>query len=164
MRDDLFKEHARRMSEPEARARALQELSKNILSATAINNRNRGLPDAFPDPIAAVADSFGLCELLPNSLRQPTTRPPVPRHRPTRPISPPIPSFTSAYEQGVRDTLQEYKGRMRAREEYVYEPPLVQEVDMPARIVGGRSTRHTGKSHCSAPDAGFRRTAFQPLI
>lgn len=45
--------------------------------------------------------------------------------------------YKRAYEQGVRDTLQEYKGRMRAREEYVYEPPLVQEVDMPARIVGG---------------------------
>ena len=28
MRDDLFKEHARHMSEPEARARALHELSE----------------------------------------------------------------------------------------------------------------------------------------
>lgn len=45
--------------------------------------------------------------------------------------------YKRAYEQGVRDTLQEYKQRMRAREQYVYEPPLVQEVDMPARIVGG---------------------------
>lgn len=45
--------------------------------------------------------------------------------------------YKRAYEQGVRDTLQEYKGRMRAREQYVYEPPLVQEVDVPARIIGG---------------------------
>ena len=35
---------------------------------------------------------------------------------------------------------------MRARGEYVYEPPLVQEVDMPARIVGGRSPGTQEKS------------------
>lgn len=45
--------------------------------------------------------------------------------------------YRNAYEQGVRETLQEYKQRLRARQEYVYEPPLVQDVDMPARIVNG---------------------------
>lgn len=45
--------------------------------------------------------------------------------------------YRKAYEAGVRDTLQEYKQRMRAREEYVFEPPVMQEVWVPARIVGG---------------------------
>lgn len=45
--------------------------------------------------------------------------------------------FKKAYEQGVRDTLNEYKARMRARSEYVWEPPLVQNVMMPARVIGG---------------------------
>lgn len=45
--------------------------------------------------------------------------------------------YRKAYEAGVRDTLQEYKQRLRAREQYVYEPPVMQEVWVPARIVGG---------------------------
>lgn len=45
--------------------------------------------------------------------------------------------YRKAYEAGVRDTLQEYKQRMRAREQYVFEPPVMQEVWVPARIVGG---------------------------
>lgn len=42
-----------------------------------------------------------------------------------------------AYEQGVRDTLQDFKGRMRAQAGFTYEPPLVEVIDMPARQVNG---------------------------
>lgn len=45
--------------------------------------------------------------------------------------------YKNAYEQGVRDTVREFKSRMRARSQFVWEPPIVQEVWVPGRVVGG---------------------------
>jgi hypothetical protein len=45
--------------------------------------------------------------------------------------------YKRAYQDGVRDTLREYKSRMRARETFVYEPPILQEVWIPGRVIGG---------------------------
>jgi len=42
-----------------------------------------------------------------------------------------------AYAQGVRDTLQDFKGRMRARSQFVWEPPIVEMVEMPAANMNG---------------------------
>ncbi len=42
-----------------------------------------------------------------------------------------------AYERGVRDVLEDYRGRMRASEHFVYEPPVIEYVDMPAEIRSG---------------------------
>lgn len=45
--------------------------------------------------------------------------------------------YKRAYEEGVRDTMREFKSRMRAREQFVWEPPIVQEVWVPGRVLGG---------------------------
>jgi hypothetical protein len=42
-----------------------------------------------------------------------------------------------AYEQGVRDTLEDFKGRMRASSGFVWEPPLIEWVAMPAQQING---------------------------
>ena len=44
--------------------------------------------------------------------------------------------YKRAYEQGVRDTMNEYKDRMRARGDYVFEPTVMQRVLIPARVIG----------------------------
>lgn len=43
----------------------------------------------------------------------------------------------SAYENGVRDTLEDFKGRMDARKVFTYEPPVVEYVEMPAQVING---------------------------
>lgn len=42
-----------------------------------------------------------------------------------------------AYEKGARDTLEDFKGRMNARAGFVWEPPLIEMVEMPAAQVNG---------------------------
>lgn len=42
-----------------------------------------------------------------------------------------------AYQRGARDTLEDFKGRMRAKAGFVWEPPLVEMVEMPAAQVNG---------------------------
>jgi len=44
----------------------------------------------------------------------------------------------AAYEAGVRQTLNDFKGRMQAREVFTYEPPMVEYVKMPAQIINGQ--------------------------
>ncbi len=43
----------------------------------------------------------------------------------------------TAYQRGVEDTLKEFRGQMHARESFVYEPPLVDMVEMPAQVING---------------------------
>ncbi len=45
--------------------------------------------------------------------------------------------LTDAYKQGVQDTLSDFKGRMRARSQFVWEPPIIEMVDMPASVQNG---------------------------
>jgi len=42
-----------------------------------------------------------------------------------------------AYQQGVRDTLRDLKGRMRAEQHFTYEPPIVEHVEVPAQVTNG---------------------------
>jgi hypothetical protein len=42
-----------------------------------------------------------------------------------------------AYKQGVSDVLEDFKGRMRAQEGFVYEPTLIEYVEMPAAVHNG---------------------------
>ena len=42
-----------------------------------------------------------------------------------------------AYERGVRDTLEDFRGRMHARSGFVWEPPMIEMVDMPAANING---------------------------
>lgn len=42
-----------------------------------------------------------------------------------------------AYEKGARDTMEDFKGRMRAQAGFVWEPPMVEMVDMPAQQING---------------------------
>lgn len=42
-----------------------------------------------------------------------------------------------AYRKGVTDTLEEFEGRMRARQGFTYEPPIIEYVDMPAQVMNG---------------------------
>lgn len=41
------------------------------------------------------------------------------------------------YERGVRDTLEEFKGRRDAREGFIWEPALVEQVWVPGQVVNG---------------------------
>lgn len=45
--------------------------------------------------------------------------------------------YKKAYEHGVRDTMNEYKSRMRARSEFVFEPTVIDRVCLPGRVIGG---------------------------
>lgn len=45
--------------------------------------------------------------------------------------------YKKAYESGVRDTMNEYKSRMRARSEFVFEPTVIDRVCLPGRVIGG---------------------------
>lgn len=42
-----------------------------------------------------------------------------------------------AYGEGVKDTLEEFRGRMQAREGFVYQPPVIEWVDMPGQVING---------------------------
>lgn len=42
-----------------------------------------------------------------------------------------------AYRRGVTDTLEEFQGRMRARQGFTYEPPIIEYVEMPAQVMNG---------------------------
>lgn len=42
-----------------------------------------------------------------------------------------------AYQDGVRDTMEEFKGQMHGRSNFVWEPPLVEMVDMPTQVING---------------------------
>lgn len=42
-----------------------------------------------------------------------------------------------SYAQGVRDTVEEFRGRMHGRAAFVYEPPMIEYVEMPAQVVNG---------------------------
>lgn len=43
----------------------------------------------------------------------------------------------SAYRQGVEDTMAEFRGRMNATENFVWQKPIVDVVRMPSRVVNG---------------------------
>ncbi|TJY57365.1 hypothetical protein E4T66_18335 [Sinimarinibacterium sp. CAU 1509] len=45
--------------------------------------------------------------------------------------------ITQAYDTGVRDTLEEFRGRMQGRDGFVFQPPVLDWVDMPSRVVNG---------------------------
>lgn len=42
-----------------------------------------------------------------------------------------------AYKQGASDLLEDFKGRMRAQAGFVYEPTLIEYVEMPASVQNG---------------------------
>lgn len=46
-------------------------------------------------------------------------------------------ALNQAYEQGVQDVLEDYAGRMRANEQFIYDPPIVEELHMPSEIRSG---------------------------
>ena len=41
------------------------------------------------------------------------------------------------YQKGVEDTLREFRGRRNARKTFVWEPPVVENVEMPAQVING---------------------------
>lgn len=45
--------------------------------------------------------------------------------------------INAAYDQGVNDTLEEFRGRMHGRSSFVFEPPVIEWVDMPAQVING---------------------------
>lgn len=45
--------------------------------------------------------------------------------------------INAAYDQGVQNTLEEFRGRMQARQGFVYQPPIMEWVDMPAQVTNG---------------------------
>lgn len=45
---------------------------------------------------------------------------------------------TRAYKEGVRQTLTDFKGKMRARDRFTWQPPIVQcGTRIPSRVVNG---------------------------
>lgn len=46
-------------------------------------------------------------------------------------------ALTDAYADGVRDTMEEFRGRTHGREGFVWEPPVIERVRVPAQIVNG---------------------------
>ena len=46
-------------------------------------------------------------------------------------------ALRDSYEKGVRDTLKDFKGRMRAKSNFTYEPPVIDVIDMPAVVKNG---------------------------
>jgi len=46
-------------------------------------------------------------------------------------------ALLDAYERGARDTLEDQKGRLRAQRGFVYEPPVIEYMDIPAGISNG---------------------------
>lgn len=46
-------------------------------------------------------------------------------------------ALENAYERGVRDILEDFRGRTRASEGFTYEPPVIEYIEMPARAING---------------------------